>query len=106
MTNKVWVEGRKSMTPAHTELLLLLKCNRDLWDSHLVYICRGDPRIRPNVAVQADEGDEKAAAAAPEQLVELLDGEEEQEYAFIERGEDTDFWDDDNIAEMLGDIDS
>jgi hypothetical protein len=25
LTNKVWVEGRKSMTPAHTELLLLLK---------------------------------------------------------------------------------
>lgn len=47
------------MTPAHTELLLLLKCNRDLWDNHLVYKCRSDPRIRPNVAVQAVEGDEQ-----------------------------------------------
>ena len=93
------------MTPAHTELLLFFKSNRDLWDSHLVYKCRSDPRIRPNVAVQAGEGDEEAAAAAPKQIVELLDGDEEQGYAFMERGEDADFWDDDNIAEMLGDMD-
>ena len=50
LTNKVWVEGRKSMTPAHTELLLLLKCNRDLWDSKLVYKCRSNPRLRPVVS--------------------------------------------------------
>ena len=105
MTNKVWVEGRKSMTPAHTELLLMLKCNRSLWDSHLVYKCRSNPRIRPNVAGAADEMNEEAADAAPDQLVELLDGDEEQQYVFMEGGEDADFWDDDNIAEMLGDID-
>jgi hypothetical protein len=97
------------MTPAHTELLLMLKCNRNLWDSHLVHKCRSAPRIRPNVVVAADDIDEEAADAAPEQLVEqlveLLDGDEEQEYVFMEGGEDADFWDDDNIAEMLGDID-
>ena len=48
---------------------------------------------------------EEAADAAPDQLVELLDGDKEQQYVFMEGGEDADFWYDDNIAEMLGDID-
>ena len=48
---------------------------------------------------------EEAADAEPEQLVELLDGDEEQQYVFMEGGEDADFWYNDNIAEMLGDID-
>lgn len=52
----------------------------------------------------ADE-DAGAAAAAPELLVEQLDNEEVLEYVFMDRGEDADFWDDDNIAEMLGNID-
>jgi hypothetical protein len=95
LTNKVWVEGRKSMTPAHTELLLLLKCNRDLWDSQLVYKCRSNPRLRPNVEMQVD--------AVPLQLDDP--DMEDHHFAFLQEGEDGDFWDDDNIAEMLGNID-
>lgn len=96
LTNKVWVEGRKSMTPAHTELLLLLKCNRDLWDAKLVYKCRSNPRIRP-------VNDEEIQVP----LVEQLDDPENADhvFAFMQQGEDADFWDDDNIAAMLGNID-
>ena len=99
LTNKVWVEGRKSMTPAHTELLLLLKCNRDLWDSKLVYKCRSNPRLRPVV------NEEEVQVQVP--LVEQLDDPEiaGHVFAFMQQGEDADFWDDDNIAAMLGNID-
>ena len=46
---------------------------------------------------------EENAVAAPEQLVELLDAEKDQEYVFMQRGEDADFWDDDDVlAEMNG----
>lgn len=97
LMNKVWVEGQKSMTPAHTELLLLLKCNRELWDAKLVYKCRSNPRLRP--VVNEDE------VEVP--LVEQLDnpGMEGHVLAFMQQGDDADFWDDFNIAAMLGDID-
>ena len=48
-TKKVWVNTGKSMTPAHMELLLLLKCNRDLWDFNLVYKSRTNPGLPPPV---------------------------------------------------------
>ena len=97
LTNKVWVEGRKSMTPAHTELLLLLKCNRDLWDAILVYKCRSNPRLRPV--------DNEEEVQVP--FVEQLDNPEMEGhvFAFMQQGEDADFWDDDNIAAMLGNLD-
>ena len=77
LTNKVWVEGRKSMTPAHTELLLLLKCNRELWDAKLVYKCRSNPRLKP--VVNEEE------VQVP--LVEQLDnpGMEGHAFAFMQR---------------------
>ena len=102
-TNKVWVEGRKSMTPAHTELLLLLKCNRDLWNSETVYKCRSDPRLRPNIVMQVVDEDEDAMEVLP---LQLDDPEMEgHQFAFLQDGEDGNFWDDDNIAAMLGDLD-
>ena len=80
------------MTPAHTELLLLLKCNRDLWDSQLVYKCRSNPRLRP-----VDEIQEDGEPPAP---ILLDDPEmEDHQFAFLQDGEDGNFWDDDNIAE-------
>lgn len=57
ITRKVWREDRKSMTQAHMELVMFLKCNRDLWDSHLIFKCRTNPRRRvvPAAAVAADQ---------------------------------------------------
>ena len=55
------------------------------------------------VAMSADNLQEENAVAAPEQLVELLDAEKDQEYVFMQRGEDADFWDDDDVlAETNG----
>ena len=70
------------MTPAHTELLLLLKCNRDLWDSKLVYKCRSNPRLRPAV------NEEEVQVQVP--LVEQLDDPEiaGHVFAFMQQGED------------------
>lgn len=104
---KVWIESRKSMTPAHMELLLVLKCNRDLWDSNLVYKCRSSPRLRPHNPIQAGAEEEIAQDAAPGMLVEQLDNPEmgDHEFVFMQQGEDADFWDDENIAAMLGDLD-
>ena len=104
LTNKVWVEGRKSMTPGHTELLLLLKCNRDLWDANLVYKCRSDPRQRPALAQAQPLQDAEEAA---QDFADMLDDPEMGAYqnAFLLAGEDADFWDDDNIAAMLGNLD-
>ena len=95
------------MTPAHMELLLVLKCNRDLWDSNLVYKCRSSPRLRPHNPIQAGAAEEIAQDAAPGMLVEQLDNPEmgDHEFVFMQLGEDADFWDDENIAEMLGDLD-
>lgn len=97
-TNKVWTECRKSMTPAHTELLLLLKCNRDLWDASLVYKCRSNPRKRPNAVPVAraapldDEADaDFDADADADEVVEV------HQFNFLQEGEDADFWDDENI---------
>ena len=51
----------------------------------------------------SDNLQEKDAGAAPEQVVELLDAEEEQKFVFMQKEEDVDFWDDENvIAEMNG----
>ena len=43
------------------------------------------------VAMSADNLQEENAVSAPEQLVELLDAEKDQEYVFMQRGEDADF---------------
>ena len=61
ITRKVWREDRKSMTQAHMELVIFLKCNRDLWDSHLVFKCRTNPRRRAVVATAAAVADDQAA---------------------------------------------
>ena len=58
------------------------------------------------VPMLEDNLQEEDAGAALEQLVELLDDEEEQEYVFLQMGEDADFSGDDNVvAEMHGNID-
>lgn len=50
VSRKVWREDRKSMTTAHFELVMVLKCNRELWDDRLVFKCRTNPRRRPGPA--------------------------------------------------------
>ena len=47
VSRKVWREDRKAMTTAHFELVMVLKCNRELWDDRPVYKCRTNPRRRP-----------------------------------------------------------
>ena len=44
-----------------------------------------------NGPMSADNLQEENAVAAPKQLVELLDAEQDQEYVFMQRGEDADF---------------
>ena len=100
ITRKVWREDKKSMTQAHMELVMFLKCNRDLWDSHLVFKCRTNPRIRAVVAAAAAVADDQAApvvagdggAALGELVAFLVDFDAEalgqHENVFI--GEDND----------------
>ena len=58
VSRKVWREDRKAMTTAHFELVMVLKCNRMLWDDRLVYKCRTNPRRRSGAAApQAGVGD-------------------------------------------------
>ena len=47
LSRKVWREDTKSMTQAHFELVMFLKCNRELWDERLVFKCRINPRRKP-----------------------------------------------------------
>ena len=79
-TQQLWREGRKEMTPAKAELLLFLKCNRDLWGPDLVLKCLHSPRPRhphPDLvgAMVASSGGEEGpwgeAAAASKPFVPL-----------------------------------
>ena len=92
MTRKIYTEDRKRMTPDTLELIMFLKINMELWDEKLVYKIRRNPRPRFN-AVELDPGD--------------LDDGDFEEYVpmFIQGNNDPDFWEDDNIAIMLGDVD-
>ena len=47
ISRKIWREDRKAMNTSTFELVMLLKCNRELWDERLVYKCRTNPRRRP-----------------------------------------------------------
>ena len=73
ITRKVWREDRKSMTQAHMELVMFLKCNRDLWDSHLIFKCRTNPRRRVVVAAAAVADDQAAPVVAGDGGVALAE---------------------------------
>ena len=96
-TKLVYTDGRMSMTPAHLELVMFLKINRDLWDVHTVQKIRRNPRPRPGQPVL------QAIAlldAHAEEYALMLDDPDVGDYenAFIDENEDGDFWDEDNIA--------
>ena len=92
------------MTPATLEMMMFLKINRDLWNQNLVH--RRDPRPRPQLPVPAaQEGaDAEVVAAIAEANVEefVLQLDNQYQNAFLDAGEDGDFWDEDNIAAFLG----
>ena len=72
------------------------------------YKIRRDPRPRPQLPVPAaQEGAEaEAVAAIVEDFVLQLDNPAMCEFqnAFLDEGEDGNFWDEDNIAPFLGDL--
>jgi hypothetical protein len=92
------------MTPAHLELVMFLKINRDLWDAHTVLKIRRNPRPRPGQPV-LEAGALLNVEAGAHAI--MLDDPEIGDYenAFINDEEDGDFWDDENIANFLGAID-
>ena len=98
MTRKIWTEDRKRMTPATLEMMMFLKINMTLWDAHLVYKIRHNPR--PRELPNQEEG-----AIDPAGFVEHLDEQQIENYypMFLRVDEDNaDFWNDENIANMLG----
>lgn len=103
-TKLVYTDGRMSMTPAHLELVMFLKINRDLWDAHTVLKIRRNPRPRPGQPV-LEAGALLNVEAGAHAI--MLDDPEIGDYenAFINDEEDGDFWDDENIANFLGAID-
>ena len=86
------------MTPATSEMMMFLKINMTLWDAHILYKIRRNacPRELPN----QEEG-----AIDPAEFVEHLDEQQIENYypMFLRVDEDNaDFWNDENIANMLG----
>jgi hypothetical protein len=71
-TRKVWREDRKKMTPAHMEVMMVLKINRDLWDDRTVFKIRNNPRRRPAVGVPPVAGAVAGAVAAVEEIEDPL----------------------------------
>ena len=102
LSRKVWREDRKSMTQAHFELVMFLKCNRELWDERLVYKCRTNPRRKPAPIVPLplnplDEAAEEEVVDDPNWLgafIAELDAENMIDHQNV-------FVADDNDAELL-----
>ena len=65
VSRKVWREDRKAMYTSRFELLMLLKCNRELWDERLVFKCRTNPRRRPLLPAPTAGGQVAVPIVAP-----------------------------------------
>ena len=110
-TRKVWRENRKKMMPAHMELMMMLKSNRDLWNAHTIYKIRHNPRSRvqlpvppPVIVPNADNpqiAQEQGMIVIPNNVLsdfqDLLDATEMGDYrnVFLRDSIDDLIWDED-----------